>query len=448
MMTSHETGSNDLRKLLFISYAYEDQAFAKWLARKLAFYGYGIWFDQIKLLGGESWVEDVDIAIKEHSCRVLALLSKSSISKEHPRKERTMAQAVGKKLGIDDFLIPLNLDGTDPDWKVSDISWISCKYSWAEGLRRLLKKLNSIDAPKIHEGNPAIAAVELSDGSELVGPEPEELVINWIPFENLPEALRIYDAPGLEKKDLRDWPCFSLGDGKVAALSDPPAILSDRVSKTKEAYAWRSVDEIRHSATHSIIIQILNKAVRIWLHEAGCSYTPEARVTHLPDPYKEESIYRYEDADGKKRRICASGKITVKKPSAPPEKVIHHPGVRYRARRTDAGDYVLELTPSVALFDSHHKAYEGTKIGPRRKKVSQGWYNPHWRKRLMAFAHLVREQAAIDKGLGFGLGDPIRLLSDRSLISVSTAASEEEPEEESPEEEVEVGINEMEDWQS
>jgi len=447
-MSDQAPDSDDTRKLLFISYAYEDQAFAKWLARKLAFYGYGVWFDQIKLLGGESWVEDVDLAIKDHSFRVLALLSKSSISKDHPRKERTMAQAVGKKLGIDDFLIPLNLDGTDPDWKVSDISWISCWDSWADGLRRLLKKLNSIEAPQIHEGNPAIAAVELSDGSELVASEPEELISNWIPFENLPEGLRIYDAPGLEKKDLRDWPCFSLGDGKVAALSDPPASLSDRVRKTMEVHAWRSVDEIRRSSTHSIIVQILNQAVRLWLKNAGCVHTYEAKVTHLPDPFREESIYRYEDADGTKRRISTSGKITVKKPSAPPEKVIHHPGVRYRARRIGVGDYVLELTPSVALFDIHHAPYAGKKIGPRRKKVSRGWYNPHWRKRLMVFVQLLKEQAAIDTGLGFGLGEPIRLLSDRSLISINAATPEEETAEDSSEEEIELGIDEMEEWQS
>lgn len=54
----------DPRKLLFISYAYEDQVFAKWLARKLAFYGYGVWIDQIQILGGESWVKEVEVAIR------------------------------------------------------------------------------------------------------------------------------------------------------------------------------------------------------------------------------------------------------------------------------------------------------------------------------------------------------------------------------------------------
>lgn len=36
-MPSTPQTDTDPRKLLFISYAYEDQVFAKWLARKLAF---------------------------------------------------------------------------------------------------------------------------------------------------------------------------------------------------------------------------------------------------------------------------------------------------------------------------------------------------------------------------------------------------------------------------
>src|SRR4051812_37408988 len=104
------------RKLIFISYAYEDEVFARWLARKLAFYGYGVWFDQIKLLGGESWVKDVDLAIKERSFRVVAILSKASVDKPNPRKERTLALQISKDRKIEDFLITVNLDGSKPDW--------------------------------------------------------------------------------------------------------------------------------------------------------------------------------------------------------------------------------------------------------------------------------------------------------------------------------------------
>lgn len=438
----------DSRRLLFISYAYEDEVFARWLARKLAFHGYGVWFDQIKLLGGESWVEEVDVAIKERSARVLALLSKDSISKDHPRKERTMAQAVGKKLEINDFLIPLNLDGTEPDWKVSDISWISFRESWAHGLRRLLKKLDAIEAPRIHEGNPAIARVELGRGEDLVGDQPEEIVINWLPFSDLPETIRIYDAPGLSRDDLEPWPCFNLGDGKIAAFSPPPPELADKVMKTPEAHHWPSVDEVRHSSTHIIIVVILNQMVRKWLVQAGCLLKGKGKGTlaYLPNPYREEPIWRYCDAEGTQRRIHASGKVTFRKPSGPPEKIIHHPGIYYRTRKVDSGGYVLELKPALALFDEKHEPILGKKVGPRRKKVARSWYNFEWRKRLMAFVQVLTDEATKDELTSFSLGSPIRLTADRALLETGLESKEGEQTEGSAEEEVEVSMDEMEDW--
>ena len=200
----------DLRKLLFISYAYEDRVFAKWLARKLAFYGYGVWIDHIEILGGESWVKEVDVAIKDRSFRVLGLLSKSSVGKDNPRKERTLALQLGKQRKTDDFLITLNLDGAQPDWTLSDISWISFRESWADGLRRLLKKLESLDAPRIHAGNSAIAKAALERGASLLSQKSEALTTNWLPFVQVPEALRIFDTSEITKEQeqaSRDlWP--------------------------------------------------------------------------------------------------------------------------------------------------------------------------------------------------------------------------------------------------
>src|SRR5690242_12312881 len=53
------------RTHLFISYAVQDSALAGWLARKLSLAGYAVWFDRMKLLGGEPWPQDIDVAIKE-----------------------------------------------------------------------------------------------------------------------------------------------------------------------------------------------------------------------------------------------------------------------------------------------------------------------------------------------------------------------------------------------
>ena len=131
------------RDHLFISYASEDYELAEWLTLKLTNEGYKVWCDRFQLLGGESYPKDIDDAIKNKTFRMIALLSHNSINKPNPVKERTMALNIGRERGID-FLIPLNVDGlssTELDWMTNDIVYIPFNESWAEGLRRLLKKL-------------------------------------------------------------------------------------------------------------------------------------------------------------------------------------------------------------------------------------------------------------------------------------------------------------------
>jgi hypothetical protein len=98
------------RDHLFISYATEDASFSEWLTLKLTAEGYKVWCDQIKLLGGESYPRDIDKAIKEQTFRLLALVSKHSISIPNPLKERNLALNIARQRQ-EDFLIPLNVDG-------------------------------------------------------------------------------------------------------------------------------------------------------------------------------------------------------------------------------------------------------------------------------------------------------------------------------------------------
>ena len=106
---------------LFISYATEDSDLAEWLSLKLTGEEYAVWCDRFKLLGGESY-----------------------------------------------FLIPLNVDGLKPtelDWMTSDITFIPFHKSWAKGLAQLLKKLDSIDAPRPVKDGKAIACQYISQPS-------------------------------------------------------------------------------------------------------------------------------------------------------------------------------------------------------------------------------------------------------------------------------------------
>ena len=98
---------------LFISYAVEDAELARWLARKLAARGHPVWFDQMKLLGGEPWPQTIDDAIKNRTFRMLGLISEHSLRKPKPTGERTLAQRIAEQRKIPDFLIPLKADASE-----------------------------------------------------------------------------------------------------------------------------------------------------------------------------------------------------------------------------------------------------------------------------------------------------------------------------------------------
>ena len=155
--------SDTKRDHLFISYAVEDRALADWIAMRLTAEGYKVWYDRFKMLGGESYPRDISQAIQERTFRLIALLSRDSILKENPVKERTLAINVGKKLGID-FLIPLKVDDIQPselDFLVSDLVYLHFNQSWYDGFLSLMKKLQQLNTPKHQAIRPLVYQSQL-----------------------------------------------------------------------------------------------------------------------------------------------------------------------------------------------------------------------------------------------------------------------------------------------
>ena len=97
------------RDMLFLSHANpEDNAFTRWLALRLAREGYPIWCDLTKLLGGEDFWRDIEMALRQRAMKVLFVLSKASNRKAGTLKEIAVAEKVGK--AFKDFIIPLRID--------------------------------------------------------------------------------------------------------------------------------------------------------------------------------------------------------------------------------------------------------------------------------------------------------------------------------------------------
>lgn len=184
------------RDHIFLSYAWEDGAVAEWLARKLATAGYAVWMDRLKMLGGERWPKDIDVAIKTRTFRMVALLSRHSLDKPNPSKERQLALALGRERGESDFLLPLNLDGlqaTDLDWQLSDINWTPFQR-WGDGLEALLKKLESLEAPRALGASGAAKALATFQPTDVLSDAPEPVVSNCLAVRTIPAAVHRFNV--------------------------------------------------------------------------------------------------------------------------------------------------------------------------------------------------------------------------------------------------------------
>jgi hypothetical protein len=169
-----------MRDHLFISYATEDGIFVDWLALRLTAEGYKVWWDRLKLLGGESYPQDINEAIKNQSFRFITVLSRHSINKANPLKERTLALTLAKEQK--NLVVPINLDGlstSDLNWMISDLTFIPFHLDWAEGLAQLLKLLERDKAPRELANGRSIAA-SWFETKGLVVPKEERLWSNVV----------------------------------------------------------------------------------------------------------------------------------------------------------------------------------------------------------------------------------------------------------------------------
>jgi hypothetical protein len=178
------------RDHLFISYAAENSALADWLARRLAALGYAVWYDRFKLLGGEPWPQDIEVAIDQRTFRMLALISHASKDKKNPTGERKKGEAVGKRENMADFVIPLNVDlaTSDVPWDLMGTQYIDFSHSWAKGLSGVLTKLEKLGAPRTLPNGASLVHQTVVDDTAIRHRQ-ETLVSNCLRVRELPEEI-------------------------------------------------------------------------------------------------------------------------------------------------------------------------------------------------------------------------------------------------------------------
>lgn len=397
------------RSHLFISYASEDSELAGWLARKLAAEGYPVWFDRMKLLGGEPWVQDIDVAIKERTFRFLALLSANSSGKPNPTKERTCALGVGKKLNIPDFIIPIRVDSSEVDWLMSDLNWVHFNHGWADGWRQLLVKLDKANAPRPLVNGKALAASTFDVSRDLVKSTSETVFTNILPVDSTPSVLQhmLLDPTKLSavrEKLPNAWAHHTITAGEVFSYGPPPKEFAHVVGRTKPPVDIAKPKGFEEEAVRNAALNLLEKTIRVRLLRAGVKSHPKHfRTFYLGADFIQDGWLRFTGWSGKQRKRKIVGRMTVLRPNKPPEEVHHHFAFEIRRWNLSHEKHAFQVRASLVFSDKMGVLITDKRVGPLRRKLTRMWYNDEWLERLLAAIHIILTAAPVpDDGLVLG----------------------------------------------
>ena len=381
------------REHLFISYAWEDGALAEWLTLKLTAEGYRVWCDRFKLLGGERWPEDVDNAIKTQTFRMIHLLSKYSLHKANPSKERQLALTISKKRSKE-FLIPLNLDDTrsiDLPWQLSDITYIPL-HNWGEGLGQLLKKLESCNAPRPLLGEGRRIAAETFIPTDAVLKKGEILQSNCLPFERIPAIVKRFQLSRslsrIEEQELGDrWAYYKVDELRLLAFEQPPIRLPDKFIATHAGgTSWGDVDKIDGIRSTNIVSSLLKKSVIKKCIEKGLKLQRESGVLYFPAGLLKKDRIKYV---GYRRRKTWLSVVTERQ--FPTGKIFYHLAFVFWVRQDVLDGFVVQIKIRLHLIDWAGKEIDAHVALRRRKKITKNWWNPHWLSRQIALRSFLSD---------------------------------------------------------
>lgn len=396
--------STKSRDHIFISYATEDWPFVEWLALRLTAEGYRIWCDRFKLLGGESYPRDIDDAMKNGTFRVVAVLSRNSLKKPNPVKERTLALNLAKERG-ENFVIPINLDGlsaTDIDWMFSDITYVPFFLSWAEGLAQLLENLEKSGAPK-EVKNGRSAAARWFDTKGLIVEREERLWSNVAQITELPTDIHRYeiedDLSAVERLEmLRIWP-HSREDKIFWSFDAPPGELfaKYRIGERGKITDWqtaRSGDiDVKNLGT-----RVLNDSLKSQCLARGLRLTPDNSLCYFPDGLLRSNRLTFVGYDNERSWVRAVG-IRNFKTLTGRESCRYHLAPAIRVWLGHELGNLVQLRVRLHLTTTQGVPLDEKSALRRRKKLCRNWWNYEWLSRTLAiFQFLTGEELELRIG--------------------------------------------------
>lgn len=432
-----------VRDHLFISYAGEDWPFAEWLTLRLTAEGYSVWCDRMKLLGGESYPNDIDEAIKSRTFRLLAVLSRNSVKKANPLKERTLALNLARERN-ENFLVPLNLDGlspTDLGWMVSDLTFIPYHLSWADGLAQLLKLLEASDAPRTFT-NGRSAAVDWFDAKGFIIPKEERLWSNVAEITELPTDIYRYEMEETISDEqrlelLRVWPHFAEREVFWSFVYPSGELFGRyRLRERGKITDWKSARS-RDVSVRQVAVRLFNQSLKSHCLARGLKSTPDGSLCYFPGGLLPNNRLTFRSYNNATSWVRTAG-VRNFKTLAGKESCRYHLAPDLRVWLDHEMGTLVQVRVRLFLRTLEGEPLEEKPALRRRKRICRAWWNYEWLSRTLAILQfLAGDGAAIQVGNAKGqrmviskqpMAAAIESGLDESLLELTKAESEESEE--------------------
>lgn len=375
-----------------------DNDFSQWLALRLIGMGYKVWCDLKNLKGGEDFWEEIENEIRNKAIKYLYVLSSNSNHRKGTLKELAVAEKIKKQLGDAHFIIPLHIDKNfshdDINIDLVRLNSINFKNGWSSGLANLIERLIEDGVPQPEKSNYEAVCDIWQDvllGDRKAIEKPETYASNWFPITHLPEFLYFHKVDDLVRlHEFPLWTCdFPTTKYKQYLVSFAqqnefanviPQFESYDSGRTK-IYRVSEVmqeefddDFIKGENAKRIIIRLLNLTLnRLFVSKGLRKYqmSNERKAFWLPLGALEKD---------KVNKILMVGKMKYGKEGH----INWHFGVSGSARIE--ADIYFVISSHIIFTENGKKLIMEDSIQHRcRRKQGKGWWNRHWRDKLLNF---------------------------------------------------------------
>lgn len=402
-----------MRNTIFISHATpEDNDFSIWLSSRLQLMGYDVWVDKNALLGGEKFWEEIDQIIRYKATMVLLVYSKNICIDGSPGrlrdgiyKEYSLAESISKQEELDNFIILLNIDGSEYNLFIGSdrLNQIPFYDNWAEGLNQLIKKFEKdkvplhIDASKYNMGSWYENQYIVKNG---IIPKRELYYNNRWQVSRLPDHFYIYQFKNEDHaKEINinshTYPVYrtrnllTTFDPKLLTafeedIFEPNSVHKLKVDDVLSGIGQENFPTHKDAENHlkrllrTIFHNIMRKRGMYWYEMANRRYAYYYTPTNLPSS---NVSFEYSLGKGKrKKRKKLYGKyLDSKWHFAVSCKPILSPIIGYN------------LKSHLIFTDDGFTPWEDkSKMHSHRRSKGKAFFNEAWRDLLFAFLHGLR----------------------------------------------------------